>query len=46
MGGLSSDPIRCVNQNSEIKNASRGICPGGNRKQKNPSIVSVIVVFI
>jgi hypothetical protein len=46
MGGPSSDPIRCVNQNSQKKYPSRGICPRGSRKEKNPSRVSVIVVRI
>jgi hypothetical protein len=36
MGGSSSDPIRCANQNSERKDPSRGICPGGNSERKEP----------
>jgi hypothetical protein len=46
MGGPSLDPIRCANQNSERKDPSRGICPGGSRKEKNPSRISVIVVRV
>jgi hypothetical protein len=36
MGGPSSNPIRCANQNSERKDPSRGICPGGNSERKEP----------
>jgi hypothetical protein len=46
MGGPSSDPIRCANQNNERKDPSRGICPGEAVKEKNPSRVSVIVVHV
>jgi hypothetical protein len=46
MGGPSSNPIRCANQNNERKDPSRGICPGETVKEKNPSRVSVIVVRV
>jgi hypothetical protein len=36
MGGPSSDPIRCVKQNNESKDPSRGICPKGNNESKEP----------
>jgi hypothetical protein len=36
MGGPSSDPIRCANQNSERKDPGRGICPEGNSERKEP----------
>ena len=36
MGGPSSDPIRCANQNSDKKDPSRGICPEGNNERKEP----------
>ena len=36
MGGPSSDPIRCANQNSERKDPSRGICHGENSERKEP----------
>jgi hypothetical protein len=46
MGGPSSNPIRCANQNNERKDPSRVICPMGSRKENNPSRVSVIVVHV
>jgi hypothetical protein len=36
MGGPSSDPIRCANQNSEIKDPGKGICHKGNNARKEP----------
>jgi hypothetical protein len=36
MGGPSSNPIRCANQNSERKDPGRGICPEGNNERKEP----------
>jgi hypothetical protein len=36
MGGPSSDPIRCTNQNGERKDSDRGICPEGNSERKEP----------
>ena len=36
MGGLSSNPIRCANQNSERKDPGREICPEGNNERKEP----------
>ena len=46
MGGPSSNHIRCANRNNERKDPSRGICLGGNKKENNPSRVSVIVVRV
>jgi hypothetical protein len=34
MGGPSSNPIRCANQNNERKDLGRGICPEGNNERK------------
>jgi hypothetical protein len=36
MGGLSSNPIRCANQDSEIKDPGRRIGPEGNSERKKP----------
>jgi hypothetical protein len=36
MGGPSSNPIRCSNQNSERKYSGRGIGPEGNSERKEP----------
>jgi hypothetical protein len=36
MGGPSSNPIRCANQNSERKDPSRGICLEGSSERKEP----------
>jgi hypothetical protein len=36
MGGPSSNPVRCANQNSERKDPGRGICPEGNSERKEP----------
>jgi hypothetical protein len=36
MGGPSSDPIRCANQNNERNDASRGICLEGNSERREP----------
>jgi hypothetical protein len=46
MGGPSLDPIKYANQNSERKDPSRGRCPEGSGKEKNPSRVSVMVVCV
>jgi hypothetical protein len=34
MGGPSSIPIKCANQDSEIKDPCRGIGPEGNNERK------------
>jgi hypothetical protein len=36
MGGPSSDPIRCANQNNERNDPSRGICLEGNSERREP----------
>jgi hypothetical protein len=36
MGGPSSNPIRCANQDSERKDLGRGIGPEGNDERKKP----------
>jgi hypothetical protein len=36
IGVPSFDPIRCANQNNEIKDPGRGICPQGNSERKEP----------
>jgi hypothetical protein len=36
MGGPSSDPIRCVNQNGEREDPSSGICLGRSSERKEP----------
>ena len=36
MGGPSSNPIRCANQNNERKERRRGIGPKGNSERKEP----------
>jgi hypothetical protein len=36
MGGLSSNPIRCANQDNERKDLGRGIGPKGNSERKKP----------
>ena len=36
MGGPSSNPIRCANQDNERKYPSRGIGPEGNGERKKP----------
>jgi hypothetical protein len=36
MGGPSSNPIRCANQDNEIKDPCRGIGPKGNNERKKP----------
>ena len=46
MGGPSSNPIRCANQNNERKDPGRRIGLEGNNERKNPSRVSVIVVHV
>jgi hypothetical protein len=46
MGGPSFEPIRCVHQNSERKDPSRGICLGEAVKEDNPSRVSVVLVHV
>jgi hypothetical protein len=35
-GRASSSPIRCANQDSEIKDPNRGIGPEGNNERKKP----------
>jgi len=36
MGGPSSNPIRCADQNNKRKDPGRGICPEGNNETKKP----------
>ena len=36
MGGPSSNPIRCANQDSERKDLGRGIGPEENSERKDP----------
>jgi hypothetical protein len=36
MGGPSSNPIRCANKDSEIKDPGRGIGPKVNNERKKP----------
>jgi hypothetical protein len=36
MGGPSSNPIRCANQDNERKDPGRGIGPEGNNERKEP----------
>jgi hypothetical protein len=36
MGGPSSNPIKCSNQNCERKDPSREICPRENNEMKEP----------